>query len=132
MASPVAYRYVARAISPLRGTERPRGNIGRSVDGQSILYESITQVPTDLEGGLKPVEARETLPSPAKCCLGWAARKGGLTRICFHYIALMRSLPGNATCELKLDLGHWRRRLVGVSVNCHTKIQDFSVSELSS
>ena len=80
MASPAAYRYVARAISPLRGTERPRGNVGWSVDGQSILYESIAQVPTDLEGGLKPVEARETWPSPAKYCLGRAARKGGLTR----------------------------------------------------
>merc|ERR1712120_29859 len=35
-------------------------------------------------------------------------------------IALTQSLPGNATCEPKLDLGHGHRRLVGVSVNCHT------------
>merc|ERR1711895_265746 len=27
---------------------------------------------------------------------------------------------GNATCEPRLDLGHGHRRLVGVSVNCHT------------
>merc|ERR1711895_396535 len=40
-------------------------------------------------------------------------------------IALPRSLPGNATSESNLDLGHGHRRLVGVSVNCHTKIQDF-------
>merc|ERR1712212_560747 len=35
-------------------------------------------------------------------------------------IALPRSLPGNATSESKLDLGHGHRRLVGVSVNRHT------------
>ena len=37
-----------RAMSLSRGTERPRSNVVRSGDGQSILYESITQVPTDL------------------------------------------------------------------------------------
>ena len=95
----------------------------------SIFRESITQALAGLEGGLEPVEARETWPSPAKYCLGRAARKGGLTRFVVPLIALMQSLPGNATCELKLDLSHWRRRLVGVSVNCHTKIQDFSVQD---
>ena len=62
MSTTAACCYVARAMSPSRGTERPLGNIVRSVDEQSILYESITQVPVDLEGGLKPVEARETWP----------------------------------------------------------------------
>ena len=103
-----------------------------SSGGHSIWHESNTQVPTDLEGGLKPVEARETWPSPAKYCLGRAARKGGLTRFVCSINSTHAESPGNATCEPKLDLGHWRRHLVGVSVNCHTKIQDLSVSKLSS
>merc|ERR1711895_141288 len=38
--------------------------------------------------------------------------------------ALYAEASGTATSEFRLDLSHGHRRLVGVSVNCHTKIQD--------
>ena len=58
---------------------------------------------------------------PKRLSIAWVGppARGVCLAFLLPLIALMRSLPGNATCELKLDLGHGRRRLVGVSVNCH-------------
>ena len=93
-------------MSPSRGTERPRSNVVRSGDGQSILYESITQVPGDLEGGLKPVEARETLASSAQVLLVLSYPQGWLDSHLLPLYSTHAESSGTVTSDPKLDLGN--------------------------
>merc|ERR1711895_420637 len=104
---------------PSPGTEVSLGDVAVGSGGHSIGHESIPQAPTGLEGGLEPLWLEKLGPHrPSIVRVGPSARVAWLALL--PLIALLAGSSGTATSEFRLDLIHGHRRLVGVSVNCHT------------